>query len=975
MKSEQWQQIRELFHAAVEIPADERAHYLDQVCPDADVRREVESLLNSHQEAGDLLEDSPLKVTAITADASPQDPWIGNFIGPYQVIAPIGEGGMGAVYRAVRLDEQYVKQVAIKLVRPGLVGDHYQRRFKNERQIMATLDHPNIARLLDAGTAKGLPYYVMEYIEGEHIDSYCDGRRLPTRARLSLFLEVCSAVQYAHQHLIVHRDLKPRNILITSEGTPKLLDFGIAKPLDPEIFLQTTALTLSNMKPMTPEYASPEQIRGDAITTSSDVYSLGVLLYKLLTGHSPYQIEGQPLHELARAISESEPLRPSLIIDRVTKETGDEGQSVQLTPEVVSQVRDGSIEALRGRLAGDLDNILLKALRKDPERRYASAEQFAEDIRRHLDGRPVLARKDTIRYRTLKFAQRHRAGVAAAGLAVLSLIGGIVATSWQAHIAKTERAKAEHRFNDVRHLTNSLIFEMEGAIADLPKSTAVRKLLLDNALQYLDSLAKEARGDVALQRELAAAYKKLGDVQGNPFQGNVGDTGAALKSYGKVVSIRESLVAADPNNKEEQHALAAGYRSLGQMQVTTGDLPGGLASATRSLAIMEPLAKAHPHELKILDELENAYELIGDIQGGNGVSANLGDLPSALENHRKALAIAEQALRLFPEDASAQRSVAIYELKAGEDQVEMGDRTAGVENYRKGLEIYRTLAAKSPNPRIIRDMHVIYTRIGNAYLMEGNFKAAMENYREAMKIIEQTGTDPEDSLSRSDYATTVAMVGQTMAQLGERKDGLTMLNRGIQEMEKEVALDPMHVEISRALGLLYVWRGQVFEQSGNKDHALADYRKTSSIYGAIINSDPHDTDTAINLAAANAKIADVLVSRGDFAAAMEKYRQVIAVVETYAQSVPPNVQAQYTLADCYSGMGIALQKQAQRQELSVDKQKKLWDEARQWFQKSSDNWRQIKNPGVMSPGGFNTVGADFVKQSLADCDAALKRLT
>jgi serine/threonine protein kinase len=247
----------------------------------------------------------------------------------------------------------------------------------NERQIMAVLDHPNIARLLDVGAIKGLPYYVMEYIEGEHIDVYCDHRRLSTRDRLNLFLQVCAAVQYAHQHLVVHRDLKPQNILITSDGTPKLLDFGIAKPLDPEIFLQTTALTLSNMKPMTPEFASPEQIRGDPITISSDVYSLGVLLYRLLTGHSPHQAEGKQLHELVRAISEAEPLRPSLVIDRVTQQTDDAGRPIQLSPEGVSEVREGHVEALRHRLRGDLDNILLKALRKEPERRYGSVEQFA----------------------------------------------------------------------------------------------------------------------------------------------------------------------------------------------------------------------------------------------------------------------------------------------------------------------------------------------------------------------------------------------------------------------------------------------------------------------------------------------------------------------------------------------------------------------------------------------------------------------
>jgi non-specific serine/threonine protein kinase/serine/threonine-protein kinase len=973
MKAENWEQIRQAFHAAVDLPPEKRGAYLDQACPDAALRKEVESLLTAHANAGDRLEQASVKLGAAGALFDTTDPWIGTFIGPYQVIAPIGKGGMGAVYRAVRVEEKYVKQVAIKLLRPALGDDSYHQRFMNERQIMASLDHPNIARLLDVGTIKGLPYYVMEYIDGEHIDDYCDHRRLTTRARLNLFLQVCSAVQYAHQHLVVHRDLKPQNILITSDGKPKLLDFGIAKPLDPEIFLQTTALTVSNMKPMTPEYASPEQVRGEPITISSDVYSLGVLLYRLLTGHSPHEASGRQFHELARAISETEPLRPSLVIDRITQETDGEGSPIQLSPENISEVREGQVEALRHRLKGDLDNILLMVLRKEPERRYSSVEQFADDIRRHLEGRPVIARKDTIRYRTIKFAQRHKAAVAGATLAGLSLIGGIVATSWQAHIAKVERAKAERRFNDVRHLTNALIFDMESAISELPKSIAARKLLLDNALKYLDSLARESKGNVDLQRELASAYKKLGDVQGYPFQGNVGDTAGALESYRKVVEIREALVAENPNAGEERHALAEGYRVLGQMQITTGNLNGALSSAFKALAIMEPLVKEYPNEFKMLDELENAYELIGDIQGGNGVTANLGDLPGALENHGKALAVAQQALRLFPDDPRAQRAVAIYELKIGEDQVEQGDRALGVENYRKGLEVYKALASKSENPKLTRDMHVIYTRIGNAYLMEGKSTEAIENYRAALEILKQKGTDTRDALARLDFATTEAMLGQAMAQAGDRGSGLAQLSRAINILEREAALDPMHVEINRALGLLYVWRGQILARAGKLDGALADYRKTASIFSKLVASDSQDTDTAINLAAANTKIADTLVAMGDLIGALDTYRRAIAVAEVHAHSVPPNVQAQYTVADAYSGIGNAYLIQATKSRTPGNRAKQ-WTEARDWFQKSFAEWKQLRNPGVMSPGGFDTAGPSFVSQKIAECDANLKEM-
>src|SRR5215471_9271235 len=370
------------------------------------------------------------------------------------------------------------------------------------------------------------------------------------------------------------------------------------------------------------------------------------------------------------------------------------------------------------------------------------------------------------------------------------------------------------------------------------------------------------------------------------------------------------------------------------------------------------------------DELENSYELIGDIQGGNGASANLGDLPGALANHTKALEVAQQALRQFPDEPSAQRAVAIYELKIGEDQVEQGERSLGVENYRKGLEIYKALAAKSDNPRIARDLPLIYTRIGNASLIEGKFKDAVENYRAAFELQQKVGTEAGNALARVDFATTEALMGQAIAEGGDRRGGLIQLNHAISSIEHEAALDPLHVEINRALGLLYVWRGQILTRSGNLEGALADYRKTTSIFGKIIASDPQDTDTAINLAAANTKVADTLLSMGDLIAALDTYRRAITVAELHAHSVPPNLQAQYTLADAYSGMGNTFLSQAAK--MRTGNRSKQWTEARDWFQKSFAEWKQIRNPGVMSPGGFDTSGPRFVSQKIAECDANLK---
>jgi serine/threonine protein kinase/tetratricopeptide (TPR) repeat protein len=369
----------------------------------------------------------------------------GQRLGQYQIVREIGRGGMGTVYLAARADERYQKFVAIKVVRRGMDSADILRRFRNEAQILANLDHPNIARLLDGGTTHdgGLPYLVMEYVEGTPVTDYCDRHRLPTRERLQLFRTICDAVQHAHQNLVVHRDLKPSNILITEEGTPKLLDFGIAKVLDPEFSTLSTDHTITGLRVLTPDYASPEQVRGEKLTTTSDVYSLGIVLYELLTGHRPYRSTGTPPHELARVICDQEPMRPSTAIANIEIVTHDEAKSHTITPESVSGARGTQPNKLRRRLSGDLDNIILMALRKEPVRRYATVSQFSEDISRHLDRLPVIARKGIFRYRVAKFVRRNRIGVAAAVIVLLSLLGGIVATSWQARVARREKVRAE----------------------------------------------------------------------------------------------------------------------------------------------------------------------------------------------------------------------------------------------------------------------------------------------------------------------------------------------------------------------------------------------------------------------------------------------------------------------------------------------------------------------------------------------------
>lgn len=816
MTPERWAEVNDVFHRAMELAPEQRYGYLDHACAaDTSLRREVESLLGSHEQDKAFLEQ-PVAIDAadlVSSDTSAT--WSGRRLGPYELLEEIGEGGMGAVYRAVRVDGLYEKQVAIKLIRGGLRTDFFVSQFRNERQILAGLEHPNIARLLDGGiTDEGLPYVVLEFVAGVPIDEYCVRHRLSITDRLELFRTVCSAVQYAHQNLVVHRDLKPGNILVTAEGIPKLLDFGIAKILDRQQGETSRDRTLTVMRLMTPDFASPEQVRGDPITTSSDIYSLGVILYLLLTGRRPYRVSSAAPRKIVDAICDTDPERPSIA---VSLERGEISLKADSFAEVAKRTDSGlKQEKLRRTLSGDLDNIVLKALRKEPERRYATVEQFSEDARRHLEHLPVIARKDTPGYRVSKFILRHKAGVATAAGVALALIASLLVTIHEAHLARGERTRAERRFNDVRQLATSLMSEIHDSVATVPGTTAARRLIAQRSLDYLDSLARETGNDASLQGELAAAYLKVGDVQGQSYYANLGDTAGALASYRKALAIRERLVASAPGDIANRLELTRCLSKVGEIQAKMGDQSGADASYQRAISLAESLAAQDPASRETQNELYLAHTRMGYLR------EDMGDKTAALASHRAALLATQRLIEAHPSDPLACHDLATAYNNVGDLLAKTGNVREGLETYRKGLAVCEWASADDPHstPANTRGWLDDYTKMGEMLTQLGNRKEAFENYEKAMSIARRlSAVDPQNAQAAADLSNCYQSFGDSQVAFGELVAALETYRQAVTIREQLSARDQQNAEARANLASSYTKLGQAYTAFASKPGA------------------------------------------------------------------------------------------------------------------------------------------------------------
>ena len=905
--AERWQQVKDLLAQALEVEPSLRDSFLAGACGnDLSLLAEIDALLAADSRTG--LFSHPISVPGSeSTDPASAPVRIGRRLGPYQVIEEIGSGGMGEVYRAFRADDEYKKEVAVKLVRAGQDSEFVIDRFKHERQILANLDHPHIARLFDGGTTgDGIPYFVMELIAGQPLTEYCDGHKLTTSQRLELFVRVCSAVEYAHQRLIVHRDLKPGNILVTAEGTPKLLDFGIAKIVGPTDSPQTAGAKTSVFRLLTPAYASPEQIRGEAITTASDVYSLGVVLYECLTGHRPYAAGTTAPHEIAQAVCETEPEKPSAVIRRTEQQRGGDN-SVEITPASVSNVRDGTPEKLEKRLRGDLDNIVMMALRKEPQRRYASVEQLAGDIRRHLVNLPVRASRDTLEYRASKFIRRHKAGVAAGLALVLVVLAGVAATLYEAHRARQNELRAEKRFNDVRALANSLLFDIHDSIRDLPGSTPSRKLIVERALQYLDSLASETGGDLSLERELATAYERVGEVQGHYLLDNLGETANALHSYQKALTLRKNLAESKSASLEDRVALVHCLRLAATQMQAVGDVQAAFRNVQDAVSLGESLRKEHPRDMKILDELSFGYEIKGHIQRGNWrAAAGLGDLAAAQESYGKAVEVDRILVQLDPNSEPFQGELSADQTDYADilRLLDPAEWPRALEIYQQSLQIDHKIAEHSPSTKRTRNVAVDYNRVAMAYDAEGDHARSLENHRKALKIYEDLlAKDPSNALLKQGLAIAYTNAGEQLGPgLHQQRESEAYLDKAVELLQSLVSTDSNSTVQLGILAQAHVNRAQNFLYWKDFEAGLRDYESAIQLYHQLSakdtgNSGAQDQLLFYRVAAARVerRIGNPRAT-ADFKSAVAEATQVLAADK-------PSDDAQYAAAVAYANLG------------------------------------------------------------------------
>jgi len=755
---EHWARVKEVLNLALDSSPADRPHVVKQACSgDSSLESDVESLLAYTGQTGKL--DLCLQESVRRFYSSTEAP---SRIGPYRVERELGSGGMGTVYLGVRDDDGLPARVALKVIQSG-TNEALLERFRRERRILAGLIHPYIARLLDAGKLDdGRPYFVMEDVEGQSIDEYVELHHPPV---LELFLRVCSAVQFAHQNLVIHRDLKPGNILVTAGGEPRLLDFGIAKLLAADDTTAGLEVTQPLDRLLTPTGASPEQASGEPVTMASDVYSLGVLLYRLLTGASPYARAPDFRTDPIRAIREYEPPLASTAGDLTRR--------------------------ARALLAGDVDNILRKAMEKDPRNRYLTVYQFAEDIERHLKGLPIEARPASLPYRAAKFIRRNRLAVTAAALVALTFAGAFVATSIYAHKAHVEQVRAQRELAALRKWMQSFLFEFDDAIKNLPGSSSARELVVQRAVEYLDNLASEAGDDPVLLNDLADAYDHVAHLTG-AFREARGDNSpwAGVENQVKALAIRRRLLALNPGDAKARSNLSGAVWATAQRYSAIGDLQHARELFREHLRMSEAA-------LRRPGSVEDRYMLGTSFTSNGFLERELGHYDAALDYQRRGLAVREGLLKADPASSRARRVVGISHEFIGYTLASQHNYGESAAEQRRALALFEPLAKAAPHSLDLqRLVAVAQENLCESLALGGSPREAV-GHCEAANAFDSgmMAADPKDVQASEDLADSESTTSVALDLAHSPQEAFEHQQKARQLFDTALSRDPDAVDL------------------------------------------------------------------------------------------------------------------------------------------------------------------------------------
>ncbi|HKE29344.1 MAG TPA: protein kinase [Bryobacteraceae bacterium] len=933
MQPETWERTQKLFFQAADLSPREQARFLDAMCGANDeLRREVESLLAADRKNGQGVVAAVESAAALLFDPDALTPrgdsqdLAGQRLGPYRVVREIGRGGMGAVYLATRDDDQYRKQVAIKVVKRGMDSAEVLGRFRHERQILANLDHPFIARLLDAGTTSdGRPFLVMDYVEGVPVDVFCRQLALRVKDRLLLFVRISEAVSHAHRNLVVHRDLKPGNIFVTADGSPRLLDFGVAKLFSPEADRGSATATMLGLA-FTPEYASPEQVRGLPVTTAADVYALGLILYELLTGGRAQPLRTVTPIEIDRVVCESSVKKPSLLAHG---------------------------------LDTDLDYIVLMAIRKEPDRRYPSVDAMAEDIRRHLDGRPVIAREGSFRYHASKFIRRNRASIAAGILFAAVLIGGTTVATIQARraeraqalaevqrgraqvsqhaaeqaaldaqaqraIADTQRANAEaerkqaeaarsladierqtadRRFEQVRELAGKFLLDFHDSIATLPGSTPARKMVVQTGLQYYDTLVREATGNRSLLEEIARGYDRLGDVQGNPYQANLGDSTGAMASYQKALAIRGTIEDPSP---EYLHDRMGGKVRVARMLAQKGDVAaaGKMLRDVITLGEQPPLSSARV----VREALAQAYNDLSAMQ------ARTGTYEKAIEPSLKMLALWTDMARENLDHAAEQTGVSLAHTRLGDALLRLARYNESLPHVRTAAAIDKELLAAEPNsaPRLHKyyiDQSLLWLIFRNrpAMAAAGEPRQAAETAAEMADRI--LAADPNNNAAFFDVMSAQTLVGDWFRDHGQAEESIPYYRKALDAGLRFAATRPGELLSFDTLAYAHQRLAAGLGNAGHLEQALEECRKADTELDQAEARTPDTLQVGSRRANVASARADAYAHNKMWQPAVDAYKTSIALFEDLIRRDSKSsvyddelIDLHSHIADCYAAL-------------------------------------------------------------------------